>query len=73
LKTHDALPDGYTLTTGGSKYKDYAAYSSSGLSTVVVGDTFTLCNGSGTEMPQRTITVNAIGRLRVNATTGTCP
>ena len=73
LKTHDALPPGYTLRTGDSTYEDYAAYSSSGLSTVVVGDTFKLCSGSGSAMPQRTITLNATGRPRVDVATGTCP
>jgi type IV fimbrial biogenesis protein FimT len=75
LRTYDALPTGNTLRTGASTYKDYAAYLPSGLSTVVAGDTFTLCSGSGsgTAMPQRTITINATGRPRVDVATGTCP
>ena len=73
LRTHDALPPGYTLRTGDSTYEDYAAYSSNGLSTVVVGDTFILCGGSGSAMPQRTITLNATGRPGVHEATGTCP
>jgi type IV fimbrial biogenesis protein FimT len=73
LRTYDALPGGYTLRTGNSTYKDYAAYSSSGLTTVVVGDTFTLCSGSGAAMPQRTIAINAMGRPRVVEVTGNCP
>ena len=74
LRTYADLPDGYTLTTGNSHYKDYAAYLPSGLSTVVVGDTFTLCSGSSvTAMTQRTITLNATGRPSVAVTTGPCP
>ena len=73
LRTYDALPSGYTLITGNSTYKDYAAYSSSGLSTVPVGDTFTLCNISGTLVDQRKITINSSGRPNVGKTQGTCP
>jgi type IV fimbrial biogenesis protein FimT len=73
LRTYDALSAGYTLRTGGSTYKDYAAYLPSGLSNVVAGDTFTLCNGSGAALPRRTITINSTGRPRVDATPGTCP
>jgi len=73
LRTYDALPSGYTLRTGASTYKDYATYLPSGLTKVGFGDTFTLCSGSGTTIPQRTITINAIGRPKVNAVTGTCP
>jgi type IV fimbrial biogenesis protein FimT len=73
IKTHEALPNGYTLKTGASTYKDYAAYLSSGLSSTTFGDTFTLCNGSGTSAPRRTITINALGRPTVDATAGTCP
>ena len=73
LRTYDALPSGYTITTGNSAYKDYAAYLPSGLSNVVIGDTFILCNGSGLGMPQRTITINSTGRPSVDATPGNCP
>ncbi len=73
LRSYDALPTGYTLRTGSSTYKDYAAFLPSGLSTVVAGDTFVLCSGSGTSMTQRSITINSTGRPRVSVTTGTCP
>lgn len=73
LRTYESLPSGYTLSTGNSTYEDYASYSPSGMSTVVVGDTFTLCSSSGSNKPRRTITINATGRPRINATPGTCP
>jgi len=73
LRTYAALPSGYTLTTGNSTYKDYAAYLPNGLSNMVVGDKFTLCNGSGSALPRRTITINATGRPSVDTTPGTCP
>lgn len=73
LKTYSALPGNLTLRTGNSSYKDYAAYLPNGLSKAGVGDTFTLCNDSGTSMPQRTIVINPIGRPRTSAATGTCP
>ena len=71
LRTYDALPSGYTLRTGGSAYKDYAAYLSSGLSKTSFGDTFTLCRSSGTA--QRTITISSTGRAKVAVANGTCP
>jgi len=73
LRTYAALPNGYTLRTGSSTYKDYAAYLPSGLSKSVAVDTFTLCSGSGTGMTQRTIILNPTGRPRVAVATGTCP
>lgn len=73
LRTYAALPNGYTLRTGASTYKDYAAFLPSGLSTVVVGDTFTLCSETGTNVNRRTITINATGRPRATANQGACP
>jgi type IV fimbrial biogenesis protein FimT len=71
LRTYPALPSGYTLRTGNSTYKDYAAYLPNGLSKVSAGDTFTLCGNSGTTY--RTITINATGRPSVAVVTGACP
>lgn len=73
LRTYDALPNGYTLRTGASLYKDFAAYLPSGLTTTPVGDTFTLCNESGTNVPRRTVTINSTGRPKTDATPGACP
>jgi type IV fimbrial biogenesis protein FimT len=72
LRTYDALPGGYTLRTGSSHYKDYAAYLPSGLG-VTGGDTFRLCNGTDTAT-SRAITVSTIGRARVSTGTAeSCP
>lgn len=70
LKTHDPLSNGYSLRTGGSVYKDYAAYLPSGLSKSVAGDTFTLCDSSdGNTTPEantsKIIIINTVGRARV--------
>ncbi|OAI21157.1 pilus assembly protein FimT [Methylomonas lenta] len=73
LRTYPALPSGFTLRTGASSYKDYAAYLPSGLTTTPVGDTFTLCNESGANVPRRTITINSTGRPNTDATPGACP
>jgi type IV fimbrial biogenesis protein FimT len=72
LRTYDALPSGYTLTTGSSTYKDYAAYLPSGLSNVAAGDTFRLCNGTDITT-SRAITINSMGRARVSKGTTSCP
>jgi type IV fimbrial biogenesis protein FimT len=72
LRTYDALPSGYTITTGNSAYKDYASYVSSGHSKSGVGDTFRLCNGTD-NTASRAIIVNAVGRVRVSTGTASCP
>ena len=72
LRTYAALPGGYTLTTGGSTYKDYAAYLPSGLSNVAAGDTFRLCKGTD-KTTSRAITISAVGRARVSTGTDSCP
>jgi len=72
LRTYGALSIGYTLTTGGSAYKDYAAYLSSGTSKSVAGDTFRLCNGTD-NTASRAIIINAVGSVRVSTGTASCP
>jgi type IV fimbrial biogenesis protein FimT len=71
LRTYDALPSGYTLRTGSSHYKDYAAYLSSGLG-VSGNDAFRLCNGTDITA-SRSITMSFIGRARVSTGTPSCP
>ncbi len=72
LRTYAALSSGYTLTTGISTYKDYAAYLPSGLSNVAAGDTFRLCKGTDITT-SRAITINSMGRVRVSTGTVSCP
>lgn len=71
LRSYDALPNGYTLRTGNSRYKDYAAYLPSGLG-VSGNDTFRLCNGTD-KATSRAIIINFIGRARVSTGTASCP
>ncbi len=73
LKTVAALPSGYTITTGASVYKDYAAYMPSGLSKSSVGDTYGLCNSTASTTNSRTIKVNSSGRASVYKGTTSCP
>lgn len=70
LRTYAALPSGYTLRTPSSRFQTYLP---TGLSSVVAGDTFTLCSGSGSAMTRRTITITLTGRPSTAVTTGTCP
>jgi type IV fimbrial biogenesis protein FimT len=73
LKTIAALPNGYTIRTGASTYQDYAAYLPSGLSKVVTGDTFRLCDSTLNTTNSRAIIVNAAGRARASEGTASCP
>jgi type IV fimbrial biogenesis protein FimT len=73
LRTYPAIFSGYTLTTGGSTYQNFIAYTSTGLSTVTVGDTFRFCDSSADNTISRAITINAIGRARVSTGTASCP
>jgi len=73
LKTYPGLAAGFTLRTGGSTYKDYIAFDSSGLSTQTVGDTFRLCDSSANTSNSRSIVINAVGRARISKGTNQCP
>ena len=73
LKTYPALVAGYTITTGGSTYQNYAAFLPSGLSNVVVGDTFRLCNGTDTTT-SLAIVIDGVGRAYISPPgSATCP
>lgn len=72
LRTYPSL-SGYTLRTGNSTYKDYAAYVASGLSeNSAAVDTFRLCSGTDTGT-SRAIIISASGRARVSTGTDSCP
>ncbi len=75
LRSHEALPAGYTLRTGNS-YDDRATYLPNGLSWTPIGDTFTLCDGSHDDNQSRRIVISPMGRARIDpsaAPPGTCP
>jgi type IV fimbrial biogenesis protein FimT len=72
LKTYPALT-GATLRTGNSTYKDYAAYSASGLSRNGTGETFRLCQGTDTSLSREIILIST-GRARISVgTADSCP
>lgn len=73
LRTYPPLFAGYTFRTGNSTYKDYITFNPNGLSTVIVGDTYRLCDSSNDIQASRSITINAIGRARVSLGTTSCP
>ena len=72
LRTYDALPSDYTITTGNSPYKDFASYTSSGYSKSDVSDTFRICKGTDKTI-SRQIIISSIGRARVLTGTDSCP
>lgn len=74
LREYPPLANDYTLTTGNSSYNKAAAYIPSGLSNVVVGDTFRLCNG--TDMTtSRSIVIDGAGRAHISppGSAASCP
>lgn len=74
LRIYGALPGGYTLrTSSGTTYQNFAAYLPSGLSTMPIGDTFTLCSELGAAVPRRRIFISTTGRPGVDAAPGACP
>lgn len=73
IKTFPALPTGYTIRTGGSTYKDYAAYMPSGLSKIIIGDTFRVCDSTVNNTKSKSITISAAGRARASSGTTACP
>jgi type IV fimbrial biogenesis protein FimT len=72
LRTYDQLAQGFTITTGGTAYKDYAAFLPSGFSTSGVGETFTLCKDAD-NINSRAVIVNCMGRIRISTGTNSCP
>lgn len=80
LRSHDALPGGYTLTSSSStsSYAGYISYDPTGMATIALQnnaqpDVFTLCDGSHNYLYSRVITINVIGRTNVQAGVGICP
>ncbi len=74
LKTNDALPEGYTLSTG-ANYAKWVAYEATGLShgnSGLANDTFRLCDNSKDKKRSRAIIVK-MGRVRTEVGTTTCP
>lgn len=73
LRTFPALTNGFTLRTGATSYKDFAAYLPSGLSLSISGDTFRLCDSSADTANSRAIIINAVGRPTTSKGTAACP
>jgi len=74
LRVFPGLANGYTLTTGNSSYQKAASYIPRGLSNVVDGDIFRLCNGSDMTT-SRSIVIDGVGRAHVSppGSTVSCP
>lgn len=80
LRTFAALPQGYTLRTGGN-YACWVAFRANGVSrgsgsecagNGLANDTFRLCDSSASINTARSIAINPIGRTRVSMTAGSC-
>jgi type IV fimbrial biogenesis protein FimT len=73
LKTYEALPDSYTLRTGGN-YASWVAYAATGVSRGATGfanDTFSLCDSSRLKAQSRAIIIK-MGRVRTETGTVKC-
>ena len=73
LKTYEALPEGYTLRTGGN-FASWVAYTATGISRGATGfanDTFSLCDGSR-ESKQSRIIIIKMGRVRTETGKAQC-
>ncbi len=75
LKTYQALDNNYTLRVGGN-IKSWLAYKPTGLyttSTGRTGDSFRLCTMDVDIKNSRKITLNSVGRARVDDNAISCP
>lgn len=63
LRVVEAVPNGYSISTGNTNYKDFATFRANGLPgpSNVAGDTFTICQGNSCAL-SRTVTISATGR-----------
>lgn len=74
LKTYEALPEGYTLRTGGN-FASWVAYAATGTTrggTGFANDTFNLCNDSKSKTQSRAIIIK-MGRVRTETGKAKCP
>lgn len=64
LKTHDALPNGYSLTANNAVFDSQIEYLPSGLISTNINGTFHLCldNDASTA---RSVVINSLGRARI--------
>lgn len=73
LKTYEALPEGYTLRTGGN-FAKWVAYTATGVSrggTGFANDTFSLCDSSRLKTQSRAIIIK-MGRVRTETGSAKC-
>ena len=74
LRTYEALPEGYSLRTGGN-YASWVAYLAMGNSrgsSGLANGTFTLCDSSRNNKQSRGIIINNVGRVRTETGKGRC-
>ena len=74
LRTYEALPEGYSLRTGGN-YAGWVAYLAMGNSrgsSGLANGTFTLCDSSRNNKQSRGIIINNVGRVRTETGKGRC-
>jgi type IV fimbrial biogenesis protein FimT len=70
LKTHNALPNGYTLTANAG-FNTQISYEPTGLMTTSFNGRFYLCLDN--DLPSsREIVINSLGRARIGAPAATC-
>lgn len=71
LKTHNELPEGYTLTANSPTFNTQISFQPTGLMTTSVNGRFYLCLNNHIES-SREITINNVGRARVSAPAASC-
>ncbi|MEQ1544214.1 GspH/FimT family protein [Methyloglobulus sp.] len=74
LKTYEALPEGYTLRTGGN-YASWVAFLAMGNSrgaTGLANDRFSLCDSSRKKAQSRVIIISKVGRVRTETGKAEC-
>lgn len=72
LRIVDAIPAGYSISTGNSDYSRFAGFIANGLpSNTSIGETFTVCETSN-NVPPKIVRIIATGRASVSAGVGPC-
>lgn len=71
LKTHIALPTGYTLTANVTSLNTQIVYEPSGLRNTIVGGSIYLCLDNDVNTA-RAVVINPLGRARVDSSVGVC-
>jgi len=71
LRTHNALPSGYTLLANSPTFDSQVMYESTGLMATSINGSFFLCMNNDASTA-RAVVINSLGRAKIDSAPGSC-